>query len=185
VTPANASINVGQTQQYIATGHWSNGATRNLTGVASWSSSIVGVASIAGGGLASSTAVGTTTITATWGGISGSTLLTVVTTPPPPPPPVCPGGDVAYLMEFNFAGGAFSTPVFNYNGSGAITSSIIPANGLLLGGVYASAPVFNTFSAGSYGNGGSVGLVTLSNGTIASFYQLGLHQQRYSWREIR
>ncbi|HTW75627.1 MAG TPA: PilC/PilY family type IV pilus protein [Steroidobacteraceae bacterium] len=185
VTPANPTVDVGQNEGFTATGHYSNGSTQNLTSSASWSSSNTGVATIASGGVASSIAVGTTTIVASSGTVSGSTTLTVVTTPPPPPPPVCPGGDVSYLMEFNFAGGAFNNPVFNYLGPGAITSSIIPANGVLLGGVYASAPVYNTYSAGGYGTGGTVGFVTLSNGNIASFFQLSLRQQRYSWWEIR
>jgi hypothetical protein len=185
VTPVNVTINVGQSEQYAATGHYSDGSTRSLTSAVTWSSSQTSVATIGAGGLASSTAAGATTIGATLGTLYGSTTLTVITTPPPPPPPVCPGGDVSYLLEFNFAGGAFNNPVFNYNGSNSVDSSIIPANGVLLGGVYASAPVFNTYTAGINGNGGEVALITLGDGTISSFYQLGLHQQRYSWREIR
>ena len=150
-----------------------------------WTSSNTGIASIAAGGLATSAAIGTTTITATYSGISGDTTLTVVAVPAPPPPPVCPGGDVSYLMEFNFAGGGFSSPVFNYNGTGTVTSSIVPANGMLLGGVYAAGPVYNTYSAGAYGSGGDIGWITLGNTQTLPFYQLGFHQQRYSWWEIR
>lgn len=185
ITPVNPTVIVGANQSFVATGHYSDNSVQNLTSVVTWSSSIPAIATIGSGGVATSVAVGSTTITASDGSVSGSTLLTVVNTPPPPPPPVCPGGDISYLMEFNFAGGAFTVPVFNYNGPGAITSSILPANGVLLGGVYASAPVYNTYGAGSYGTGGAVGFVTLSNGNIASFFQLGLHQQRYSWWEIR
>jgi type IV pilus assembly protein PilY1 len=190
VTPPNQTIDVGQGEQYTATGHYTDGSTQNLTSVVSWSSSIPSVASIVSGGLATSAAIGSTTITASDGSVSGNTGLIVVATPAPPPPPVCPGGDVSYLMEFNFAGGAFNNPVFNYEGPGAITSAIIPANGVLLGGVYASAPVFNNYSGGSYGTGGDIGLVTLGGSassppSIEPFFQAGLHQQRYSWWEIR
>ncbi|MGH9917632.1 MAG: Ig-like domain-containing protein, partial [Nitrososphaerales archaeon] len=190
VTPPNPTIDlsssgVSTSQLFTATGHYSDGSTQNLTSVVSWSSSNTSVATIGSGGLATSAAIGVTTIVATSGTISGSTTLTVVTTPPPPPPPVCPGGDISYLMEFNFAGGAFNNPVFNYLGPNAITSSIIPANGVLLGGVYASAAVYNNYSAGGYGTGGTIALVTRSDGVIQSFFQLSLRQQRYSWREIR
>ncbi len=152
VTPVNPSNYVGQTQQFTAMGTYTyNGSTftEDMTSFATWSSTNTVVATIAAGGLATSVSAGATTITATYGGVSGSTTLTVQTPPPPPPPPVCAGGDVAYLMEFNFAGGAFNTPQFNYNGASASNSSLVPANGVLLGNVYASAPVFNSYSGGS------------------------------------
>ena len=88
-------------------------------------------------------------------------------------------------MEFNFAGGAFTTPVFNYNGPGTSMSALLPANGVLLGSVYASAEVFNNFAAGVNGNGGGIGFVTESNQTILSIYQFGLGRQRFAWWEIR
>ncbi|HTT06490.1 MAG TPA: PilC/PilY family type IV pilus protein [Steroidobacteraceae bacterium] len=188
VAPPDPSIDVGQTQQFTATGHYSDGSTVNLTTASgiSWTSTNTSVATVTlSGGLATGAAIGLTTIQASYGTVSGNALLTVTAAPAPPPPAVCPGGDVSYLMEFNFAGGAFSTPVFNYNGTGAVTSSIVPANGMLLGGVYASGPVYNTYSAGAYGSGGDIGWITLSSTQTVPFAQLGLHQQRYSWWEIR
>jgi uncharacterized protein YjdB len=81
VTPVNPSISVGQTQQFTATGTYSDASTQDLTKTAHWSSSSSGVATInngvSGGGLASGQGVGTATITATFQGISGSTTLTV------------------------------------------------------------------------------------------------------------
>jgi len=77
VTPANASLAAGQTQQFTATGTYSNGTTQNLTNLAKWSSSATSVAAINGSGLATSIAQGTTTITAQGLGVSGSTTLTV------------------------------------------------------------------------------------------------------------
>ena len=98
----------------------------------------------------------------------------------------CVGGDVAYLMEFNFAGGAFNNPQFDYTGTGVVTNSLHAVNGVLLGSVYASAPVFSNY-VGANGNnatGGSVALVTESNGTIVGYAQKGLQQQRFSWWEV-
>ena len=131
----------------------------------------------------------------------------VVVTSVIPNPSTCTSGDTAYLMEFNYAGGAFNNPQFNYDGSGSITSSLTAANGVLLGSVYASSPVFTNFAGNTNGAGGAVTLITLSNGSgydapsgpggpgspvcvagvpcIPSFRQTGLQQQRFSWWEVR
>ena len=77
VTPSNASITSGTTQQFIATGTYSDSSTQNLTNSVSWSSSNTGVASVNSSGLAGNTHQGTTTITATSGTATGSTVLTV------------------------------------------------------------------------------------------------------------
>jgi uncharacterized protein YjdB len=90
VTPANTSISAGTTQQFTATGHYSDGSTQDLTSQVAWSSSNTTVATISGSGLATGVLAGTTTIAAAQSGISGSTSLTVTSTPPPPPPPPPP-----------------------------------------------------------------------------------------------
>jgi hypothetical protein len=77
VTPANASIAAGTTQQFTATGTYSDGSKQNLTSTATWSSSAPGVATISTTGLASAVAPGQTTIEAASGAINGSTTLTV------------------------------------------------------------------------------------------------------------
>lgn len=77
VTPANASIAKGLTQQYTATGTYSDGSTQNITGAVTWVSAVPATASITTGGLVSTLAVGTSTIVATQGSISGSVVLTV------------------------------------------------------------------------------------------------------------
>ena len=79
VTPSNPSIQVGDTQQFTATGTLSDDSTKDLTGTAVWSSSNTAVATIASGGLATAVGAGSSTITATDtpSGVSGSTLLTV------------------------------------------------------------------------------------------------------------
>lgn len=79
VTPSNASIAVGSTQQFMATGNYSDGSQQNLTGSVTWSSSSASVAMIASTGLATAKGGGSTTIQATSGTISGSTTLTVTT----------------------------------------------------------------------------------------------------------
>ncbi len=78
VTPAGPSINAGATQQFTATGTYSDESTENITSSVTWSSSQTGTATITSGGLATAGAAGSTTITATLGAISGNTTLTVV-----------------------------------------------------------------------------------------------------------
>ena len=77
VTPANPSVPKGGTQQFTATGTFSDGTTQNLTGTATWSSSAVTVATINAAGLATAVTIGSTTIQATSGSISGSTTMSV------------------------------------------------------------------------------------------------------------
>jgi len=77
VTPANPSVAAGSTQQFTATGTYSNGSTQNLTSTATWTSSAPGVATINTAGLASALVPGQTTIAAGSGAINGSTTLTV------------------------------------------------------------------------------------------------------------
>src|SRR5260370_1451661 len=79
VTPANPSIGKGATQQFTATGTFSDNSTQVL-GSAVWASATATVATISNTGLATAVGVGTSTISATSGSITGSTLLTV--TPP-------------------------------------------------------------------------------------------------------
>jgi hypothetical protein len=81
VTPANPSIAKGLTQQFVATGTYTDATTQILTTSATWASTVVATATISNAagsnGLATSAAVGTTSITATMGAITGSTTLTV------------------------------------------------------------------------------------------------------------
>jgi hypothetical protein len=81
VAPAAPSILNGTTQQFTATGTYTNNSTQNLTSVVAWSSSDMTIATVSNivgsNGLATSVANGTTTISATSGTASGSTLLTV------------------------------------------------------------------------------------------------------------
>jgi len=81
VSPPAPSVAKGSTQQFTATGTYSDGSTHDLSTQASWTSSMTGVATIsnaaAAHGLASAVAEGTTTIQATLGAIHGQATLTV------------------------------------------------------------------------------------------------------------
>jgi hypothetical protein len=77
VTPANPTITVGGSQQFTATGTYSDASTQNLTSQVTWASSNTAAALVSASGLATAEATGTTTISATLGTVSGSTGLTV------------------------------------------------------------------------------------------------------------
>jgi uncharacterized protein YjdB len=81
VTPANPTVTVGATQQFTATGTYSDLSTQNLTNQVTWASSATARATVNPAGLASAVSAGTTTISASLGGVSGSTTLTVQPVP--------------------------------------------------------------------------------------------------------
>jgi phospholipase C len=77
VTPANSSVAMGQNQQFVATGQYSDGSTQNLTSSVNWSSSQLSVAGITTAGLASGLSGGSSSITASLGTISAAATLNV------------------------------------------------------------------------------------------------------------
>jgi uncharacterized repeat protein (TIGR03803 family) len=83
VTPANPSIANGLTQQFVATGIFSDHSTQNLTAQVTWSSSHSNVAAISNAagseGLVSTVAPGTTSIAAQLGKIGSQPATLTVT----------------------------------------------------------------------------------------------------------
>ena len=84
VAPVNPSVAKGLTEQFTATGTYTDGSTADLTTQVTWASGTTSVATISNAagsqGLASTLATGTTAITAALGGItSPSDTLTVTT----------------------------------------------------------------------------------------------------------
>lgn len=91
VKPTDPSIVLGTTKNFVVAGTLSTGDVRNLTQLATWSSSDPSVATVTNGppakGHAVAVALGTTEIRAQSGTISGATTLTVR-----PPSASCAGG---------------------------------------------------------------------------------------------
>ena len=77
VTAASPSTPMFKTNQFTATGKYSDNTTKDLTATATWSSSNTAVATVNAAGLATAVKDGTATITATSGGISNSAVMTV------------------------------------------------------------------------------------------------------------
>jgi hypothetical protein len=77
ITPQDASLHVGVSQQYDANGIFSDNSTQDVTTLANWESTAPDIATINNTGLAATIAAGTTTISATWQGITADTSLLV------------------------------------------------------------------------------------------------------------
>lgn len=82
LNPTSATIKVGATQTFKATGSYSDGSTKDLTTSASWTSSNTAQATIqttgqSNAGTATGVAQGSPTITATVSGVSGTATLAV------------------------------------------------------------------------------------------------------------
>jgi uncharacterized protein YjdB len=77
VSPGNASVAASSTQQFIATGKYSDGSSKDLTSAVQWNSSDSSVASVNSAGLATGMSVGVVTVTAQTGAMQGSGTLNV------------------------------------------------------------------------------------------------------------
>ena len=77
LSPQNSAIPQGATQQFTATGVYTDGSTQDLTATATWSSSATVVAAINSSGLAAGLFQGTATIQVNFGSLSASTTLSV------------------------------------------------------------------------------------------------------------
>ena len=143
VTPANPSIAKGASQQFTATGTYSDSSKQNLTGSVTWSSTNTAVGMIGSdAGLATGVDTGSTTISAASGAISGSTNLTVTE---PALISITSANSVSFLVgtagSFTVTAtgsptpslmetGALPSPVtFKNNGNGTATLSGTPAAG--------------------------------------------------------
>ena len=79
VTPPSASVGLGKTQQFTATGKYSDNTSADISSTASWTSTTPSVATVSSSGLATAAASGSTTIMASLSGISGTATLNVGT----------------------------------------------------------------------------------------------------------
>ncbi|PXX37361.1 Ig-like protein group 2 [Undibacterium pigrum] len=78
VTPVNANLAVGSTQQLIASGNYSDGTTANISNGVTWTSSSPLIATVLPNGLSTGIGTGNALITATLAGKTGSAFLNVI-----------------------------------------------------------------------------------------------------------
>ncbi len=152
VAPASTSIAVSTTQQFVATGHFSNGDAQDLTQQATWTSSTPATATVTAG-LARAVAAGSTTISASLGGITGTATLSVTShtlqsiqvTPASPQVPA--GLTVTLAATGTFSDGTTQ----DLTAQAAWTSSAsaiatVAATGVVTGVAVGSATITATFS---------------------------------------
>jgi Big-like domain-containing protein len=187
VTASNYSIaGIGQTQQFVATGTYTNGTMQDLTTQVLWSPSNAAVATISNStnsnGLATSMAVGMTTITATLGAganaVAGTTNLTV-TAPVLISIQVTPADATVYTSQVTqqmVATGTYNDSLTNPNHppiTNSVTWTSSNANVVMTNGP-TSYGVANLVSAGqtkitaSLGNVHGSTMLTVSTATLAS-----------------
>lgn len=138
ISPQSASIQPGTSQQFTATGTFTDGSTPDMTTAVTWRSSLPGVAVISNDsgspGLATTAGLGATTISATWGSISTSIVLSVQDqllsiTIMPSNALVVTGGSQQFTATGTFAGG-LTQDVTNrvlWNSSSAAVATITAA----------------------------------------------------------
>ncbi|UOD30644.1 DUF3494 domain-containing protein [Massilia violaceinigra] len=89
VTPANATVLVGASQQFMATASYADGTSRNVTDLSTWASASPAIARVTpAGGLATGLTPGSAAITAAFGAKTGAATLKVNAQTPVTPPVV-------------------------------------------------------------------------------------------------
>ena len=163
VTPTAPSITHGATQQFTATGTYSDSSTQDITTSVTWNSSVPAAATISNAsgmqGLATGVSVGTTNISATLGGITSAVVALAVEPPsftvPGPYTWTVPAG-VTTVQVVATGGGGGGGAVSTTGGNGGVvtaTLSVSPGDTLQLyvGGGGAAGSMF----AGGGGGGSS------------------------------
>ncbi len=136
VTPASATLQVGQTVQLTATPRDSNGNA--LSGrVVTWSSSTPSVATVSGGGLVTGVAAGSSTITAASEGKSGTASVAVTAAPTLVRIILSPDTATVYVgktKQFSVSGKYSDSSVAPVSATFTATGGTITATGLYTAG---------------------------------------------------
>ena len=135
ITPGNLTVMVGATQQFTATGTYSDGSTQNVTSQASWSSTTTAVATINASALATAVSAGTATISATLSGVTGSTTLTVQAVPVAITTAALPAGTVSVGYSATLTASGGTLPYTWSLSSGALPAELTlkASNGAITG----------------------------------------------------
>ncbi len=122
LSPASSTIQVGSTQQYTATGTYSDGKTQNVTSQVAWTSTSSAVATVGASGLATAIGIGSTNLRATLGAVSGNANLTVQASPLVVTTTTPPGAisGASYSTSLSATGG---TPPYSWS----VASGSLPA----------------------------------------------------------
>jgi trimeric autotransporter adhesin len=171
VEPATQSLAAGLTQQYVATGIYSDNSNADITGDVTWTSSDTDVATIDTAGLASTVAEGSTTITAALGGIDGTATLTVTDAVlvsidlTPPDPVLAEGTTVQLTAEGLFSDGSVR-PLTGLSWESSDTAAATVSQSGLVEGIAAGQATI-TATDPTTGIDGTV-VVTVTSATLVS-----------------
>lgn len=171
VTPASPSVAAGLTQQFMATGMYSNSTTQDLTSTATWSSSNMSVATIASGGLATTKAAGgPVTISAAQNGVTGTASLQV-TAPTLVSIAVTPAADsipVGTFLQFTATGTYTDGSTQNLTSSVTWSSSAATVASIAAGGLATGATTGSTTITATSGSvTGNTSLTVATNSLVS------------------
>src|SRR5208283_1647643 len=153
IAPNPGSVAVGSTLAFIATGHFSDGSTHNITSKSAWSSSNTSIATIVSNtGVAKGVAAGgPITITARDSGISGTASLSVTAAAPPTlqsisvtpnPGSVAVGSTLPFTATGHYSDGSTQnlTTASTWMSSNTSIATIVSSTGIAKG-VAAGGPI--------------------------------------------
>jgi outer membrane protein assembly factor BamB len=104
ITPGAITVGLGKSVQLTARGTYSDGSVRDLTAVASWSTTDASKVAVNASGNVSGIASGSATITAQYQGVSVDTTIAVFAPNPSPSPPL--SQSVTYQIDYAHSGRA-------------------------------------------------------------------------------
>ncbi len=168
IAPNPGSVAVGGTVPFIATGHFSDGSSHNITANSTWSSSNTSIATIVSTtGVAKGIAAGgPVTITAMDSGVSGTASLTVTAAAPPTlrtisvtpnPGSVAVGSTVPFTATGHYSDGSTQniTTASTWSSSNTSIATIVSTTGVAKG-IAAGGPI--TITAMDSGVSGTASL---------------------------
>ena len=182
VSPTSASISVGATQQFTATGHYSNGSTQTLTSGTTWSSSSTTYATIGATGLATGVAAGSTNITASSGGVVSTPAAALAVTAAAPPvlqsitvSPTSASISVGATQQFtatgHYSNGTTQTLTSGVTwNSSSTTYATISATGLATGVAGGSTSITASSSGVVSAPAAALAVTAVTTGSGKSFY---------------
>jgi hypothetical protein len=77
ISPANSTVPLASSQQFVATGSFDDGTTQNIAATTTWTSAAPGIARVTSAGLVTGLGLGNADITASMGSITDTTTATV------------------------------------------------------------------------------------------------------------
>jgi uncharacterized protein YjdB len=173
VLPANPSVNIGASQQFVAMGTFSNNTTRDISALSTFASATTTVATInAATGLAVGVSAGTSVISATSGGLSGNTTLTVnpvtlvslALTPQAPSLQIGATRQLTATATYSNGTTADVTSTTTYASNATASANVGATNGLVSGVAAGTAVITGTYN----GKTATTTATVLANVTLSS-----------------